>query len=77
MAHAVCRVRLDRDRPLRQCDRTHGTDEAGQVLSALEQMQAKLAELKEQEANVAATVGGRIRAALDHATSSMLVADSN
>jgi methyl-accepting chemotaxis protein len=55
----------------------HGTDEAGQVLSALEQMQSKLAQLKEQEANAAATVGGRIRAALDHATSSMLVTDSD
>ena len=55
----------------------HGTDEAGQVLSALEQMQAKLLKLKQDEANVAATVGGRIRAALDHATSSMLVADSD
>ena len=40
-------------------------------------MQSKLAQLKEQEANAAATVGGRIRAALDHATSSMLVADSD
>ena len=55
----------------------HGTDEAGQVLSALEQMQAKLAELKQEEASAAATVGGRIRAALDHAASSMLVADSS
>jgi methyl-accepting chemotaxis protein len=55
----------------------HGTDEAGQVLTALEQMQAKLLLLKQQEANAAATVGGRIRAALDHATSSMLVADSD
>ena len=55
----------------------HGTDEAGQVLSALGQMQAKLLELRAQEANAAATVGGRIRAALDHATSSMVVADSD
>jgi methyl-accepting chemotaxis protein len=54
-----------------------GTDEAGQVLSALEQMQSKLRQLKEDEANAAATVGGRIRAALDHATSSMLVTDSD
>src|SRR5262249_20196447 len=56
---------------------THGTDEAGQVLAALEQMQRKLLLLKKEEANAAATVGGRIRAALDHATSSMLVADSD
>jgi methyl-accepting chemotaxis protein len=55
----------------------HGTDEAAQVLGALGQMQSKLAQLKEQEANAAATVGGRIRAALDHAASSMLVADSS
>jgi methyl-accepting chemotaxis protein len=55
----------------------HGTDEAGQVLTALERMQANLLQLKQEEANAAATVGGRIRAALDHATSSMLVADSD
>jgi methyl-accepting chemotaxis protein len=55
----------------------HGTDEAGQVLSALDQMQSKLAQLKQEEASAAATVGGRIRAALDHAASSMLVADAS
>src|SRR6185312_5042837 len=54
-----------------------GTDEAAQVLGALEQMQSKLAALKQEEASTAATVGGRIRAALDHAASSMLVTDSS
>ena len=53
-----------------------GTDETGQVLRALAQMQERLQQLKEEEANAAATVGGRISAALEHATSSMLVADS-
>jgi methyl-accepting chemotaxis protein len=54
-----------------------GTDEPGQVLLALRDMQAKLRRLKEEESNAAATVNGRIRAALDHATSAMLVADAN
>ena len=54
-----------------------GSDEAGQVLLALQEMQAKLRRLKEEETNAAATVSGRIRAALDHATSAMLVADAN
>ena len=54
-----------------------GTDEPGQVLLALEEMQAKLRRLKEEESSAAATVSGRIRAALDHATSAMLVADAN
>ena len=54
-----------------------GTDEPGQVLLALRDMQAKLRRLKEEETNAAATVSGRIRAALDHATSAMLVADAN
>jgi methyl-accepting chemotaxis protein len=54
-----------------------GTDEAGQVLLALEEMQTKLRRLKEAETNAAATVSGRIRAALDHATSAMLVADAD
>ena len=54
-----------------------GTDEAGQVLLALDEMQTKLRRLKEEESNAAATVSGRIRAALDHATSAMLVADAN
>ena len=57
--------------------RADGTDEVAQVLRALGQMQDKLRKLKEDEANVAATVSGRIRAALDHATSSMVVADSD
>jgi methyl-accepting chemotaxis protein len=54
-----------------------GTDEVAQVLRALSQMQDKLRKLKEDEADAAATVSGRIRAALDHATSSMVVADSD
>ncbi len=54
-----------------------GTDEPGQVLLALEEMQTQLRRLKEEETNAAATVSGRIRAALDHATSAMLVADAN
>ena len=54
-----------------------GTDEVAQVLRALAQMQDTLRKVKEDEANVAATVGGRIRTALDHATSSMIVADSD
>jgi methyl-accepting chemotaxis protein len=54
-----------------------GTDEVAQVLRALARMQDTLRKVKEDEANVAATVGGRIRAALDHATSSMIVADSD
>jgi methyl-accepting chemotaxis protein len=54
-----------------------GTDEAGQVLLALDEMQTKLRRLKEAELNAAATVSGRIRAALDHASSAMLVADAN
>ena len=54
-----------------------GTDEPGQVLLALRDMQAKLRRLKEEESNTAATISGRIRAALDHATSAMLVADAN
>jgi methyl-accepting chemotaxis protein len=54
-----------------------GTDEAGQVLLALEEMQMKLRRLKEAETNAAATVSGRIRAALDHASSAMLVADAH
>jgi methyl-accepting chemotaxis protein len=53
-----------------------GTDEAGQVLVALDEMQAKLRRLKEEELNAAATVSGRIRAALDNASSAMLVADA-
>jgi methyl-accepting chemotaxis protein len=40
-------------------------------------MQTKLRRLKEEESNAAATVSGRIRAALDHATSAMLVADAD
>ena len=54
-----------------------GTDEAGQVLLALDEMQTKLRCLKEEESSAAATVSGRIRAALDHASSAMLVADAN
>jgi methyl-accepting chemotaxis protein len=61
------------DNPIRAV----GTDEVAQVLRALAQMQDTLRKVKEDEANVAATVGGRIRAALDHATSSMIVADSD
>ena len=61
------------DNPIRAA----GTDEVAQVLRALGQMQDTLRKVKEDEANVAATVGGRIRAALDHATSSMIVADSD
>ena len=61
------------DNPIRAA----GTDEVAQVLRALAQMQDTLRKVKEDEANVAATVGGRIRAALDHATSSMIVADSD
>ena len=53
-----------------------GTDEAGQVLVALDEMQAKLRRLKEEELNAAATVSGRIRAALDNASSAILVADA-
>ena len=53
-----------------------GTDEAGQVLLAIEEMQTRLRRLKEEESNAAATVSGRIRAALDHASSAMLVADA-
>jgi methyl-accepting chemotaxis protein len=53
-----------------------GTDEVGKVLVALAQMQDKLRQLKEDEANEAATVSGRIRAALEHSTSALLVADS-
>jgi methyl-accepting chemotaxis protein len=54
-----------------------GTDEPGQVLLALDEMQTKLRQLKEAESNAAATVSGRIRAALDHASAAMLVADAN
>ena len=54
-----------------------GTDEPGQVLLALDEMQNKLRRLKEAESNAAATVSGRIRAALDHASAAMLVADAN
>jgi methyl-accepting chemotaxis protein len=53
-----------------------GTDEVGKVLIALAQMQDKLRQLKEDEANEAATVSGRIRAALEHSASALLVADS-
>jgi methyl-accepting chemotaxis protein len=76
MAHAISVFRSIATGRYDNVIDAHGTDEAGQVLSALDQMQAELLRLKQEEANVAATVGGRIRAALDHATSSMLVTDS-
>jgi methyl-accepting chemotaxis protein len=54
-----------------------GRDEPAQVLRALADMQAKLRRLKEEESNAAATVNGRIRAALDHANSPIIVIDAD
>jgi methyl-accepting chemotaxis protein len=54
-----------------------GTDETGQVLSALGEMQNRLRILKEEETNAAATLTGRIRAALHNARSAILVTDAD
>jgi methyl-accepting chemotaxis protein len=61
------------DNPIRQT----GTDETGQVLVALGEMQTRLRILKEEESNAAATLTGRIRAALHNAQSAMLVTDAD
>jgi methyl-accepting chemotaxis protein len=57
--------------------RLEGTDEISRVLLALSQMQDKLRKLKEDEANAAATTNGRVRAALDNVSSSVMVLDGN